>query len=135
MPVRPRGALSGPDSTRPGLHGFVLGDRFVLLEPLGEGGHAVVWRARDRMMRTLVAVKILRPGIERAFYRDIDAFYFAANMVELLSPTVRRQQDLDKLQQELFLRNNKFDMKLRECQLSIKKQMNIRDEFNNFCQK
>jgi serine/threonine protein kinase len=47
-------------ATRPGAREVLLGDRFVLLEPLGEGGHAVVWRARDRLMRTMVAVKILR---------------------------------------------------------------------------
>ena len=36
-----------------------------------------------------VAVKVLRPGIERAFRKDIDAFYFAARMIELLSPASR----------------------------------------------
>jgi len=54
------GAAPGPEATRLDLRSLVLGDRFVLLKPLGEGGHAVVWRARDRLMRTLVAVKILR---------------------------------------------------------------------------
>ena len=29
--------------------------RFILLDRLGEGGNAVVWRARDRLMRTTVA--------------------------------------------------------------------------------
>ena len=33
---------------------------------------------------------MLRPGIERAFLRDVDAFYFAAGMVELLAPFARR---------------------------------------------
>lgn len=37
-----------------------------------------------------VAVKVLRPGIERAFRKDIDAFYFAASLVEFLSPATRR---------------------------------------------
>ena len=30
------------------------------------------------------------PGIERAFLRDVDAFYFAAGMIELLAPFARR---------------------------------------------
>ncbi len=51
---------ASPAATRSGGREAVLGDRFVLLEPLGEGGHAIVWRARDRLMRTMVAVKILR---------------------------------------------------------------------------
>jgi len=42
-----------------------------------------------------VAVKILRPGIERAFQRDIDAFYFAASLIEMLSPSVRRLRPTD----------------------------------------
>jgi len=51
---------ASPAATRAGGPEPVLSDRFVLLEPLGEGGHAIVWRARDRLMRTMVAVKILR---------------------------------------------------------------------------
>ncbi len=42
-----------------------------------------------------VAVKILRPGIEKAFRRDIDAFYFAARAVEILSPSSRRLRPMD----------------------------------------
>lgn len=37
-----------------------------------------------------VAIKVLRPGIEAAFQRDLKTFYFAARMAELLSPGVRR---------------------------------------------
>lgn len=37
-----------------------------------------------------VAVKVLRPGIERAFRRDLDAFHFAAGMIERLLPGTRR---------------------------------------------
>jgi serine/threonine protein kinase len=61
---------ASPAATRGGGREPVLGDRFVLLEPLGEGGHAIVWRARDRLMRTMVAVKILRaldPDWQRRF--------------------------------------------------------------------
>ncbi len=42
-----------------------------------------------------VAVKVLRPGIERAFRKDIDAFYFVASMIELLSPASRRLRPSD----------------------------------------
>ncbi|MFB2532003.1 2-polyprenylphenol 6-hydroxylase [Paracoccus sp. p3-h83] len=42
-----------------------------------------------------VAVKVLRPGIERAFRRDIDAFHFAARLIEALSPASRRLRPTD----------------------------------------
>ena len=31
-----------------------------------------------------VAVKVLRPGIVKAFRKDIDAFYLAASMIQML---------------------------------------------------
>ena len=51
---------------------------------------AQVHKARRADNGQEVAVKVLRPGIERAFRRDIDAFYFAAQVIELLSPASRR---------------------------------------------
>ncbi len=37
-----------------------------------------------------VAVKILRPGVERRFRHDLDSFYFAARLIEWLHPPSRR---------------------------------------------
>src|SRR3546814_16674336 len=37
-----------------------------------------------------VAVKILRPGIERAFERDLEFFYWLAEWVERTQPKLRR---------------------------------------------
>ena len=42
-----------------------------------------------------VAVKVLRPGIEKAFRKDIDAFYFVASTIEALSPSSRRLRPSD----------------------------------------
>ena len=42
-----------------------------------------------------VAVKVLRPRIEQAFRRDIDAFYFAARVIETLAPATRRLRPMD----------------------------------------
>lgn len=51
---------------------------------------AQVHKAKLKSTGEDVAVKVLRPKIERAFRKDIDAFYLAASMVELFSPSSRR---------------------------------------------
>ncbi|MCC6002074.1 MAG: 2-polyprenylphenol 6-hydroxylase [Pararhodobacter sp.] len=64
-------------------------------EPVAAASIAQVHRARLTGAGTDVAVKVLRPGIERAFRRDIDAFYFAAGMIALLLPKTRRLRPID----------------------------------------
>lgn len=58
--------------------------------PVAAASIAQVHRARVAATGREVAVKIRRPGIARAFARDINAFYFAARTIELLSPKSRR---------------------------------------------
>ncbi len=64
-------------------------------EPVAAASIAQVHRATLISNGQDVAVKVLRPGIERAFRRDIDAFYFAAQTIEFLSPASRRLRPLD----------------------------------------
>jgi ubiquinone biosynthesis protein len=59
-------------------------------EPVAAASIAQVHRARLSETGQEVAVKVLRPGIERAFRKDIDAFYLAASIIETLSPASRR---------------------------------------------
>ncbi|WGH77501.1 2-polyprenylphenol 6-hydroxylase [Jannaschia ovalis] len=80
-------------------------------EPVAAASIAQVHQARLVEGQRKVAVKVLRPGIARAFRRDIDAFYFGARMVELLAPQTRRLRPMDVIahfdatvQQELDLR-------------------------------
>ncbi len=58
--------------------------------PVAAASIAQVHKAKMRETGEQVAVKVLRPGVERAFRVDIDAFYFAANVIEFLSPSSRR---------------------------------------------
>ncbi|OWU85816.1 2-octaprenylphenol hydroxylase [Oceanicola sp. 22II-s10i] len=58
--------------------------------PVAAASIAQVHKARLVETGEEVAVKVLRPGIERAFRKDIDAFYFAASFIEMLSPASRR---------------------------------------------
>jgi len=67
----------------------------VFSEPVAAASIAQVHRATLAETGEDVAVKILRPGIERAFRRDIDAFYFAARCIEVLSPASRRLRPMD----------------------------------------
>ncbi|TYO90688.1 2-polyprenylphenol 6-hydroxylase [Oceanicella actignis] len=51
---------------------------------------AQVHPAVDRATGRKVAVKVLRPGVERAFRKDVDAFFFIAEVIELMLPASRR---------------------------------------------
>ncbi|MCZ4261399.1 2-polyprenylphenol 6-hydroxylase [Limimaricola sp. G21655-S1] len=64
-------------------------------EPVAAASIAQVHRARLAETGEIVAVKVLRPGIEKAFRRDIEAFYFAARMIERLSPASRRLRPVE----------------------------------------
>ncbi|MEF3048098.1 2-polyprenylphenol 6-hydroxylase [Pseudotabrizicola sp. L79] len=64
-------------------------------EPVAAASIAQVHRARLLGTGEEVAVKVLRPGIERAFRKDIDAFYLAAQTIEFIAPSSRRLRPMD----------------------------------------
>lgn len=64
-------------------------------EPIAAASIAQVHKAHLADTGEPVAVKVLRPRIEKDFRRDIDAFYFAARTIETLAPFSRRLRPMD----------------------------------------
>lgn len=75
---------------------------------------AQVHRAKLKTTGEDVAVKVLRPNIERAFSRDIDALYFAAGLIEFLSPASRRLRPSDVIAHFEGVVQGELDLRL-EC--------------------
>lgn len=63
--------------------------------PVAAASIAQVHKAVLRETGQTVAVKVLRPGIEQAFRKDLNAFYFAASVIEFFSPASRRLKPTD----------------------------------------
>ncbi|MCB2115614.1 MAG: 2-polyprenylphenol 6-hydroxylase [Rhodobacteraceae bacterium] len=87
-------------------------------EPVAAASIAQVHRARLAATGEEVAVKILRPGIERAFQRDIDAFHFAAAMIEALSPASRRLRPSDVIDHFESVVTGELDLRLEAASAS-----------------
>ena len=81
-------------------------------EPVAAASLAQVHKAHLRDTGDAVAVKILRPGIEKAFRKDIDAFYFAARAIELLSPASRRLRPMEVITHFEGVVHGELDLRL-----------------------
>ncbi len=68
---------SSPNPSAPLSPGVVLGDRYVILQLLGEGGMGTVYKAKDRELDRMVALKVIRselagnPEILRRFKQEL----------------------------------------------------------------
>ncbi|WP_299936282.1 2-polyprenylphenol 6-hydroxylase [uncultured Pelagimonas sp.] len=81
-------------------------------EPVAAASIAQVHKATLAETGETVAVKILRPGIERAFRKDIDAFYFAAGFIEFFSPSSRRLRPTEVIEHFEGVVNGELDLRL-----------------------
>ncbi|MFV0300714.1 MAG: 2-polyprenylphenol 6-hydroxylase [Paracoccus sp. (in: a-proteobacteria)] len=87
-------------------------------EPVAAASIAQVHRATRRDSGTEVAVKVLRPGIEAAFRRDIDAFHFGANLIEHLLPATRRLRPRDVVSHFESVVSGELDLRLEAASAS-----------------
>ncbi|MFD1342193.1 2-polyprenylphenol 6-hydroxylase [Litorisediminicola beolgyonensis] len=86
--------------------------------PVAAASIAQVHRACLAETGEIVAVKVLRPGIERAFRRDIDAFYFAARAIEWLSPSSRRLRPTEVIRHFEGVVSGELDLRLESAAAS-----------------
>ncbi|MCP9481039.1 2-polyprenylphenol 6-hydroxylase [Shimia sp. CNT1-13L.2] len=87
-------------------------------EPVAAASIAQVHKARLAETGREVAVKVLRPGIERAFRKDVDAFYFAADVIEFLSPASRRLRPRDVIEHFDGVVAGELDLRLESASAS-----------------
>jgi len=102
------------EATIAAAFGKPLGEVFTSFgPPVAAASIAQVHRAEiaaDHGPRA-VAVKVLRPGIERRFQADLDAFYFAARKAEALSAEARRLRLIEVV--DTLARSVRVEMDLR----------------------
>jgi len=87
-------------------------------EPIAAASIAQVHRARVAATGKEVAVKVLRPKIERAFRRDIDAFHFSARVIETLLPSTRRLKPTEVITHFESLVLGELDLRLESASAS-----------------
>jgi serine/threonine-protein kinase len=77
--------------------------RYEILEGIGQGGFAVVYRARDKQLDRLVALKELRPVLlnDRSSVKDFRQE--ARNIARLDHPNVVTIYDVYEIQQRLLI--------------------------------
>ncbi|MCH7795994.1 MAG: 2-polyprenylphenol 6-hydroxylase, partial [Proteobacteria bacterium] len=73
--------------------------------------HLAVTAAEDGQPAQKSAVKVLRPGIERAFERDLELLYWLAGLVERTQPRLRRFKPVAAVR--LFEETVRIEMDLR----------------------
>lgn len=79
-------------------------------EPVAAASIAQVHRARTNDGKD-VAVKVLRPGVERRFADDLQSFYFAARLIERFNAEGRRLRPVDAV--KMLEQSMKLELDLR----------------------
>jgi ubiquinone biosynthesis protein len=89
--------------------------------------HKAKVRGKDGAL-TPVAVKVLRPGIEQRFQKDLDSYFFAARMIERFHPRSRRLRPIavvDTLAKSVAI---EMDLRMEAAAISEMAQNTMGDE-------
>ena len=97
-------------------------------EPVAAASIAQVHRARLVQTGEEVAVKVLRPGIERAFGKDVDAFYLAARIMEICAPGARRLRPMEVIEHFDGVVRGELDLRLESASASEFSANTVNDE-------
>ncbi|MEO0939568.1 MAG: 2-polyprenylphenol 6-hydroxylase [Pseudomonadota bacterium] len=81
-------------------------------EPVAAASIAQVHKARLVATGEQVAVKVLRPNVERAFRKDVDAFYLAARIADIFAPGARRLRPIDVIEHFDGVVKGELDLRL-----------------------
>ena len=87
-------------------------------EPVAAASIAQVHRGKLKETGQSVAIKVLRPEIERAFQKDLDTFYFAARLVEFASSKSRRLKPMDVIAHFDGVVRGELDLRLESASAS-----------------
>ena len=101
--------------------GGKLEDHFIEFgAPVAAASIAQVHRAKvlDRGVAKDVAVKILRPNIEKRFRRDLDSYYFAAQQIERFYPPARRLKPVAVVDNLKHTTDLEMDLRLEAAAIS-----------------
>ncbi|HEY8129631.1 MAG TPA: 2-polyprenylphenol 6-hydroxylase [Hyphomicrobium sp.] len=101
--------------------GGKLEDHFIEFgPPVAAASIAQVHKAYvlDNGVKKAVAVKILRPNIEKRFNRDLDSYYFAARMIERFYPPVRRLKPVAVVDNLKHTTDLEMDLRLEAAAIS-----------------
>ena len=100
-------------------------------EPIAAASIAQVHKVRLRETQEELALKVLRPGIEKAFRKDVDAFYLLAGLVNFFAPFARRLRPIEVIEHFEGIVLSELDLRLESSSASkFKDTTKNDDDFN-----
>ena len=87
-------------------------------EAIAAASIAQVHKVRVRETQEELAVKVLRPGIEKAFRKDVDAFYLLASLVDFFAPFARRLRPVEVIEHFEGIVLSELDLRLESSSAS-----------------
>ena len=100
-------------------------------EAIAAASIAQVHKVRLRETQEELALKVLRPGIEKAFRKDVDAFYLIAGLVNFFAPFARRLRPIEVIEHFEGIVLSELDLRLESSSASkFKDTTKNDDDFN-----